>query len=271
MFSVEPGRTAADPARSEGRRQGGARPRQTLGGRCVARPPALATKRSCLSHPWKWWHMSMVNRRARLMMGVWLRSLFGTRSKQQTMPPLESWNARPSERPAGHNWRRWSRPGYSEREAEVFSLSGIPYREPVIVRLLQEAQAIEHGREGQYGLVLRREPTNNADPNAIAVFGWCYDPAKLHHLGYLWREDAEKIAAELPPDVPLAAELSRVFVPEPTKLWIGLHVCLLSSARLEPAGGCATYRPRPPRPPRPPPPAALKRAPPDRPARVGLG
>lgn len=69
----------------------------------------------------------------------------------------------------------------------------------------------KHGErtgKGRYRLVLRRDPENPTDPNAIAVECWVYNPDKLYHIGWLWREDAAFIAGFVPADTPLAATLA---------------------------------------------------------------
>lgn len=150
-----------------------------------------------------------------------------------------SFNCKRSEVPEGRSWNVWTEDGsYSEDELRgiwgntLFSLAGMPFREPVVRRCLEEVLRIETTGQGRYGLVLRREPENRKDPKAIAVGFWAYDPSKTHHFGYLWRKDAATLAKKFRSDMPLACKLCRVFEPEPGKLWVGFQILIPST--LEP-------------------------------------
>jgi hypothetical protein len=128
-----------------------------------------------------------------------------------------TFDASRSERPSGHRWRIWR---------DGIGLAGVVFREPVVARFLIEVQALERHGEGRYGLLLRREPNNPHDRNALAVLGWAYSPEHCGELGYIPKEVSADIATTLPPDIPLAATLSRVFVPEPRVLWVGVRVLI---------------------------------------------
>jgi len=65
-----------------------------------------------------------------------------------------------------------------------FPIVGESYRQRQIRRVASLAERNERGYL-EFDVVLRREPTNKADRNAIAVFG----PGG-NHLGYVAREDA---------------------------------------------------------------------------------
>lgn len=65
-----------------------------------------------------------------------------------------------------------------------FPIVGESYRQSAIRRVAAMAERNDRGKL-EFEAVVRREPTNKHDPNALAVYG----PGRLH-LGYVAREDA---------------------------------------------------------------------------------
>lgn len=65
-----------------------------------------------------------------------------------------------------------------------FPIVGESYRQSAIRRVAAMAERNDRGKL-EFEAIVRREPTNKHDPNALAVYG----PGRLH-LGYVAREDA---------------------------------------------------------------------------------
>jgi hypothetical protein len=89
-----------------------------------------------------------------------------------------------------------------KRVTGLLSSKGIQYRRDEVVRfsnLLFEAH--REGRE--FSIELHREPSNNADENALKVIGSCAEGE--FHVGYVDQHEAARIASRFP-NVPLAAE-----------------------------------------------------------------
>jgi hypothetical protein len=179
-----------------------------------------------------------------------LRNLFGRKERSQPeLPsriekgtdergPFLAWNPVLRERPNDHVWRIWPR-GQNVGD-HGFGIAGTKHHEAAVRAWLKRVEAIEAplpvdferrreaiaaGLTGHYGLTLRREADNPADPNAIATYGWDDDPAGVKKLGYLFREEATMVAEELPPNTPLAAELTRVFE-RADSIWLGYQLLI---------------------------------------------
>lgn len=152
--------------------------------------------------------------------------------------PFLAWNPLLRERPDDHTWRIWPRD--QNVGGRTFGIAGTKRHEVAVRGWLKRVEAIEAplpvdserrqeaiaaGLTGHYGVTLRREPDNPADPNAVAVYGWADNPARAEKLGYLFREEAAMVAEELPPNTPLAAELVRVFE-RADSVWLGYQLLI---------------------------------------------
>jgi hypothetical protein len=154
-------------------------------------------------------------------MGI-LNWIFGRRKQQDTDCVL-AWDFRKSERPSDHKWRWHLNDVGGQRVA--LALAGIKYRLTEVTEFISAAHRSEQSGS-QYGILIEREPANPADSNAICVKGWIGDPSRAIQLGYLYREDAKKIAKDFPANMPLAAALWRVYSENPEKLWIGIRLLI---------------------------------------------
>lgn len=108
-------------------------------------------------------------------------------------------------------WGRW-RPAKVERSTDwsilrEVTIRGTRHRKARCLAFIIAFKEADR-RGAPYGIEVEREPDNPADRNAIAVYG-VLGPER-HQLGYVPADVAAEIAADFPPDMPLAADLKEI-------------------------------------------------------------
>lgn len=112
----------------------------------------------------------------------------------------------PPNRPPG-KWVQWP------IGSGWFEIAGTQYRIEGTQSFLRAAAASADNRK-PFGIVLRAEPGNKFDRNALRVVGWAADSTGQRteeHLGYVPATLAEQVA-NWPADMPIAAELKRASI-----------------------------------------------------------
>jgi len=99
-------------------------------------------------------------------------------------------------------------PGIWKRFPGRHEVRGVAFRRTEVLAFLSAAKRSFENRGKPLDLTLHREPGNAVDPNAIAVFG--ASDGRAVQLGYLAQEVAAEIALAAPPDMPLAAVVTRI-------------------------------------------------------------
>jgi hypothetical protein len=146
--------------------------------------------------------------------------LFGTKTPKPEPVKEEAYGIdfRNSELPAEHKWKKWDKTNKNQ------AVTGVTHRLDEVEWFIGGAILAEEKGQGRYGIHLIREPSNPYDENAIQVWGWLNEPENKTQIGYLTKDEAKSIAKDLPPETPLSAELTRLFMPESKIPWIGIKI-----------------------------------------------
>jgi len=142
--------------------------------------------------------------------------LFGKKKPEPVKEESYGIDFRNSELPTEHKWKKWGKT----------SVAGITHKLDEIEWYIGGAILAEEKGQERYGVHLIREPSNPYDKNAIQVWGWLNEPGNKKQIGYLKKDEAKSIAKDLQPETPLAARLTRLFMPESKIPWIGIQLLI---------------------------------------------
>jgi hypothetical protein len=93
------------------------------------------------------------------------------------------------------------------RVSELLTVQGVQYRKAEALGWAKLVFAAER-YEKPFGLIIEPEPSNERDPNALKIVGWC--SSKSIHLGYVDRVEAAKMSERYPTAF-LAAEFYSLY------------------------------------------------------------
>ncbi len=93
-----------------------------------------------------------------------------------------------------------------------FDVAGTFFQVEAVKAFAKSAEVAQR-KNVPLGVILKADPENETDPNAIQVYGWTKSPANMALLGYVPKDIAAE-AAVFMKSVPVAAELKKIAIGE---------------------------------------------------------